>query len=71
MLNVKTGVFVDVLSQADLVTCGIDPSGRKLGPSSLYSYRHPAKKNVPKNWAISYRFRDATTRVKAGFQKAT
>ena len=48
MLNVKTGVFVDVLSQADLVTCGIDPSGRKLGPSSLYSYRHPAKKIVPK-----------------------
>ena len=47
MLNVNSGVVVEVLSHADLVTCSINASARnakKVGPSSLYRHLHPAKK---------------------------
>ena len=44
MLNEKNGVFVDVLSHADLVTCSFNPSGRTVDLSSLYPDIYPAKK---------------------------
>ena len=62
MSNVKNGVFVDVLSHADLVICSVTPSGRKVGPS----FCTPTS-TLP----ILNRFRDATTRVQTGFQQAT
>ena len=43
--TLKSPFFVNVLSHADLVTCSVNLSGRTAGPSSLYSYLHPAPKN--------------------------
>ena len=48
MFNVRNGVLVDVLSRADLVICGVNRSGREVGPPSLYPCLHPAK-----IWTIS------------------
>ena len=39
----QSGGIVDVLSYAMPILCSVNPSGRKVGPFSLYPYLHPAK----------------------------
>ena len=40
--HIKNGLFMDVLSYDDFVTCSANPNGRRAGPSSLYPYLHTA-----------------------------
>ena len=55
-----------VLLYAIFVTFSANPSGRKVGPSSLYPYLHPAKIIFLRNFM---QIRDATTRAKIGIDQ--